>query len=197
MPQNPGDAIHERSQQIQALSPIDESDNVIDEPSMPLSTFLGLSLFIFFFVVVFLGFLPFMIGRFRDYKRFQMAILLAIVGGALPLTMGLLMNQTGLLTQASVEEVPRNVEIMNVTSSSFRVRWDTSGEQYGALRFGTEASSSALTTTELEIGGLVRSQKHEIHVSKLAAETIYYFEILSGTRWYDNLGKLLSVETLP
>lgn len=197
MEQTPQDAIFERNQQIQALTPTDESSILPDEPSMPISTFLALSLFIFFFVVVFLGFLPYMIGRFRDNKHFQMALLLAIIGGALPLTMGLLMNQTGLLTKASVEEVPHNVEIKAVTSSSFRVSWDTSGEQYGALRYGAEASTAALTNTELEIGGLARIKRHEILVDELSADTAYYFELLSGSRWYDNSGALLSVKTLP
>jgi len=86
---------------------------------MSVSTFLRLSLFIFFFVIVFLGFLPLLIERFRNFKRFQMSILLALVSAALPLTMGVLLQKNGFLTQASTLERPRNLQIVNVHNLPF------------------------------------------------------------------------------
>ena len=190
------ESISERYQQIQALSPTEETADLTGQPSMPISTFLSLSLFIFFFVVIFLGFLPLVIERFRDFRRFQMAILLAFVGAALPLTMGLLFQRSGLLTKAAIEETPRNI-IVSTSNNSFRVSWQTTGDQFGALRYGTQPYPEALTQTRLEIGGLKRSKEHEVLVKDIASDTDYYFEVLSGARWYDQNGVLLHVLTLP
>lgn len=189
--------ISQRYQQIQALTPTDESlAEIPDEAPLPITTFLSLSLFIFFFVVVFLGFLPLIIERFRDFKRFQMALLIAFVAGAIPLTMGLVLQRSGVLTRASVLEAPRNVRVASVTSDSFRVIWETDDEQYAALRIGTEPYSEAFTQTILEVGGMERSQEHTVAVTGLDPDTDYYFEILSGAHWYDNAGVFLTVHTL-
>ena len=183
--------------QVEALTLTEESKEIDGESFMSISTFLSLSLFIFFFVVIFLGFIPMLIERFRDFKRFQMALLLAFVGAALPLTMGLVFQRTGFLTSASVEEIPRNVRIVDVEASSFRVKWETNGEQYGSLRYGTEPYHSALKITVLEVDGLVRKINHEVLIEKLSPEVDYYFEILSSAKWYDNSGVLLHTKTLP
>ena len=126
-----------------------------------------------------------------------MSILLALVSAALPLTMGVLLQKNGFLTQASTLERPRNLQIVNVTPSSFTVKWQTDGKQYGFLRYGLQPELSALTSTILETGGLAKRQHHEVLVKGLTPETSYNFEILSGSRWYDNSGALLYVETLP
>lgn len=184
-------------QQIQALTPTDESrESVPPESSTSISTFLSMSFFIFFFVVVFLGFLPLIIERFRDFKRFQAALLIAFLAGSIPLSLGLVLHRSGVLTQASASEVPRNVQIANVTSTSFMVSWETDGEQYGALRLGTEPYGEALERTILESGGLARSTEHSVVVKDLTPDTDYYFVLLSGSRWYDNAGVLPSVQTL-
>lgn len=190
--------LRQRYQEIEALTPTDESLAAVpDESPLPISTFLSLSIFIFFFVVVFLGFLPLIIERFRDFKRFQMAILVAFVAGAIPLTMGLVLQRSGVFTRASVMEAPRNVQISSVSKNSFRVSWKTDDLQYGALRIGEEPYSEALTETVLEIGRLGRNLEHEVLVSGLTPDADYYFEILSGAHWYDNSGVLLKVHTLP
>ena len=183
---------------IEALTPNDESAVQVPEtPSISVSSFLSLSLFLFFFVVVFLGFVPLVLGRFRDFKRFQMALILAFLAGALPLTMGLVARQSGFLTRAFLEETPRGVEVFAVTAHSFSVRWQTGGDNYGAIRFGSQPYREDLTQTALEVNGLGLRKEHAVMVSELEGERDYYFEILSGSRWYDSHGILLSVRTLP
>lgn len=190
--------ISERNQQIQALTPTEKSlSEIPDDSPLPVTTFLSLSIFIFFFVVVFLGFLPLVIERFRDFKRFQMSLLVAFVAGTIPLTMGLVLQRSGVLTKASEIESPRNVQVFDVTSSGFKVSWETVEPQYGAVRFGTEPYSEALTNTALEAGGFSRSREHMVAVRDLAADRDYFLEILSGAHWYDNTGVLLSLRTLP
>lgn len=198
MTENIPETISQRYQEIQALSPTSDSVAAVPETaSISVSSFLSLSLFIFFFVVVFLGFLPLVIGRFRDFKRFQMALIVAFIAGALPLTVGLVLHQSGILTKASIEETPRQVRVVNIAPTSFRVQWVTDGSQYGAVRYGTKPASSALTRTVLEVGGLSRSTDHDVLVEDLSPETDYYFEILSGAHWYDNNGVFLHAQTLP
>jgi len=195
---NISETINQRYQEIQALSPTSESLAAVpEEPSISVSSFLSLSLFIFFFVVIFLGFLPLLISRFRDFKRFQMALVMAFLAGALPLSVGLVLHQSGLLTTASLEETPRQVKIVDVTQASFRVQWETSGSQYGAIRYGTEPSVSSINQTALEFGGLRRTSEHNVLVENLLPDTDYYFEIISGSHWYDNNGVLLHAKTLP
>lgn len=190
----PQESISERYQQIQALTPSDESVDFQDTPSITISTFLSMSLFIFFFVVIFFGFLPLVMQKFKDFNKFKMALLLAFVGAALPLTMGLMFDRTGLLTQATSEETPQNI-IIEVEKEAFSVKWETAANQYGALRYGKEEDISKLDQTILEVNGLQDTQNHEVAVEGLEQETDYYFEILSGARWYDNQGRLLKVTT--
>lgn len=197
MSESVGGNISEHNQQIQALTPTDKSlAQVPDESPLPVTTFLSLSIFIFFFVVVFLGFLPLVIERFRDFKRFQMSLLVAFVAGAIPLTMGMVLQRSGVLTKASVIEQPTNIEIYDITASGFKASWETNDEQYGALRYGSEPYSDSLTHTVLEIGGLGRTREHSVVVKSLTSDSDYYFEILSGAHWYDDAGVLLSVHTL-
>lgn len=190
----PQQSITERYQQIQALTPSDEPLNFSDTPSITISTFLSLSMFIFFFVLIFLGFLPLVIQKFRDFKRFQMALLLAFVGGALPLTLGLMFAKTGLLTKASVEETPKNV-IVEVATHSFTVNWETENSQYGAISYGETNDKKDLGRTALESEGLKKAKEHQVVVDNLEAGKVYYFMILSGARWYDNAGELLQAVT--
>lgn len=188
--------ISEHNQVIQALTPTDESlAQVPDDSPLPMTTFLSLSIFIFFFVVVFLGFLPLVIERFRDFKRFQMSLLVAFVAGAIPLTMGLVLQKSGVLTRASVIETPKNVQVFDITASGFKVSWETDNPQYGALRYGSEPYSEALTHTVLEAGGLARTREHSVVLKGLDSDRDYYFEILSGAHWYENNGALLSIHT--
>ncbi|OGY20784.1 MAG: hypothetical protein A3A65_01255 [Candidatus Chisholmbacteria bacterium RIFCSPLOWO2_01_FULL_49_14] len=189
--------LEEHNQQIQALSPTEESlSQVPDDSALPVTTFLSLSIFIFFFVVVFLGFLPLVIERFRDFKRFQMALLVAFVAGAIPLTMGMVLQRSGVLTKASVLETPQDVQVSGISTESFRVTWETTDTQYGALRYGNEPFSEALEQTALEVGGLQRTNEHSVVVKNLEPDTDYYFELLSGAHWFDQGGVLLSVHTL-
>ena len=198
MTESTPDIISQRYQEIQALSPTADSAQAVPEgPTISVSSFLSLSLFIFFFVVVFLGFLPLVIGRFRDFKRFQMAMIMAFLAGALPLTVGLVLHQSGILTKADIEEAPRHIKIVEVAPTSFRIRWETAGFQYGALRYGVKPASTALTRTVLEVGGLTRSTEHDLIVSDLVPETDYYFELLSGAHWYDSNWLCLTVQALP
>lgn len=192
----PQASITERYQQIQALTPAGGPEEIDSSPSVTISTFLSISLFIFFFVLIFLGFLPLVVQKFKDFKRFQLALVLAFVGAALPLSLGLLFARTGLLTKATVEEIPRQIQIES-QEKGFSVKWETALDQYGAIRYGSRPVAAELTRTVLEKNGLEQKQQHEVIVEDLEPETIYYFQILSGTRWYDNSETLLSVLTPP
>lgn len=192
----PKQSITEHYQTIQALTPTSESEEAIQEPLMPLSTFLNLSLFIFFFVVVFLGFFPLLIERFRNFRRFRTALVVAIISAALPLTAGLMFQRTEFFTKAYVDEVPQQFQIFNVTPNSFSVMWETNGNHYGSLRYGTEADVDKLEFVKLEQGGLMHKKNHEVIVDELTPNTDYYFQIISGGRWYDDAGQLLHVHTL-
>lgn len=194
MAQNAAKSIGEHYQQIQALAVSEESQSEIpQETTTTLATFLSLSIFIFLFVVIFLGVIPLVLERFRDFKRFYIALLLGVVSAALPLTMGLLFQKSGLLTQASVEEIPRNVIISDVTFDSFSVEWETDRAVYGVLRYSSD--SDDLDNTVLEVGGLLRKRQHEVLVDGLRSDNDYYFQILSGSRWYDNSGIPIQVHT--
>lgn len=183
-------------QTIQALTPTDESEaSIPDEPPISPSALLSMSLFVFFFVVVFLGFFPLILEKFRNFKRFQSALVVAFIAGSIPLTLGLALQRSTFFTQASQSEIPKNVVISDVSQNSFKVTWETESEEYGALRFGTDPYTSALDSTVLEEGGLNRKKQHMIVINQLEPNTNYYFEVLSGSRWYDNNGVLPQVHS--
>jgi len=85
---------------------------------------------------------------------------------------------------ASVEETPKNVRIVNITDSSFSVIWTTNKKNNGFVNYGESISTKNVSiekSTDL-------SYTHLVEVTNLKPITTYYFKINSGGIIFDNNG---------
>ncbi len=101
-----------------------------------------------------------------------------------------------LIGQASPSDEPKNIQITNITDTSFTVSYTTDGAVFGSLNVG---GNSSLGTTVLDDRdkSLTEHKSHMMTVRSLAPNTSYFFSITSGQDTYLNNGVLYSAKTGP
>jgi hypothetical protein len=84
-----------------------------------------------------------------------------------------------------------SVQITNVTDTRFTVVWLSATKEEGYVKYGTSASSLTAEATDTRDGALEKNKyySHQVDVTKLTADTKYYFEIYSGSQKYQSSGK--------
>lgn len=97
-----------------------------------------------------------------------------------------------LLPKAKSQNAPQNVQISNITDSSFSVSWTTQDKSNGSIIWGKSKTSLNQTTAEE-----TKSQgyTHFATIRNLEPQTIYYFKIISNTSTYDNNGTPWEIQT--
>lgn len=113
-------------------------------------------------------------------------LLVGVAGGVY-----LIKNSNDLRTRASVDEVPRNVQVSNVVHDSFTVSWSTQESTLGYLRWGEDPNY--LNNTALDENN--KKNTHYIQVVGLSASNEYYFEIYSNSKRYVQDERPLMVKT--
>lgn len=88
---------------------------------------------------------------------------------------------------------PLNVEISNITDSSFTVSWTTDKDAIGQVNWGTDTQ---LGQTARQENSVVK-KVHSVNVRGLAPNTNYYFVINSGGEEFDNNGIAWDTRTFP
>lgn len=108
------------------------------------------------------------------------------------------LTQTGVIFtgQASPSDEPTNVQISNITDTSFTVSYTTDGAVIGSLNVGQNTSLGATALDDRD-KTLVEHKAHVITVKNLNAETSYFFSITSGQNTFLKDGGLYSVKTGP
>lgn len=119
--------------------------------------------------------------------------LLAIVAG-IAMT-SFLTKQGALLTgNASPSDNPTNVQISNISDTSFTVSYTTSDSVIGSLNYG-ETSNGGTTALDDRDKTPTAHKTHFITVKNLKPQTTYYFSIISGSNTYINNGLSYSTKT--
>ncbi|OGK21061.1 hypothetical protein A2866_01885 [Candidatus Roizmanbacteria bacterium RIFCSPHIGHO2_01_FULL_39_8] len=106
------------------------------------------------------------------------------VGGLLSvliLVFGFTMVQ-GVLTRAE-DQVPRDVVISDITTSSAIINWATGTNTQGVIEYGVSPTTINQLAPEAE-----SSSSHQLDLTLLSASTTYYFQISIGGKKYDNAG---------
>src|SRR5690554_6492204 len=99
------------------------------------------------------------------------ALILLVVG--IGIAVFVANNTTQLTGQAAVEDEPKNIQISNITDTSFTVSYTTDTDVLGSVRYGTAASELSSVETE----STTPSTLHHITVSNLNPTTEYFFTI--------------------
>lgn len=91
---------------------------------------------------------------------------------------------------ASVEGIPKDVRITNISDSSFSVSWFTSTPTTGVVKYGEGNSQTQTAISELPSG-----TTQYVNVKNLKPSTLYSFKIMSGGVEYDTQGNPWQVTT--
>ena len=178
---------------ISALTPKDRTEQVpkiiSDNPaySFLFSPLLGYGVIILFFGL-FLGAIAIQLFyRILDFKKGITTLVVALMLATLPLGVRFALEQTNLPTHASPDEIPRVIQLTQLSANSLSVSWQTQVEKSGTVRFSKAPLDETLAQVAIADGG----QKTTTHLAKLEnleKGVTYELEILSGGKWYNQNG---------
>lgn len=103
------------------------------------------------------------------------------------------------LGNAAPSEVPRNVQVTNITDTSFTVTYITQAQVIGSISYGIDKNTPqlALDDRDQPTGSPSLHSVHSIGIKNLKPQTTYYFSIKSGEGNYLNNTLLYQVSTAP
>lgn len=143
-----------------------------------------------FFAIFVSVFGVFLVGRIRNWRMGVTAFLLAVTLASTPFVLSVLKNGTDGAVRASPDEIPRNVRIVPISNTSVQITWNTDADKIGAVRISSQTYNREKTRIILGNSG-DNTKSHAVTIDKLTYGQSYGCEVLSGTRWYDNVGKRL------
>jgi hypothetical protein len=195
-----GLAIKTHYLQVQALTP--ETPLTVPPSSAPTTNAItdilasgGLPLSLgIFFVLLTVGIIALLVTKVQDFNKILTISFLALVTSAIPYGTKLATETTRLQSRASIVSIPKNVEVSNVTATGFDVMWQTDTPNSGALRLRSDQDKKSAQTVYQE-PDTDPITSHKISLTNLDPQTTYYFELLSGSVWFNQNGKPLVVAT--
>lgn len=172
-------------------NPPEFEDNTMSSLFSPYTTYAPVILFFALFISAF-GIL--IIHRVRNWKATFTALVVAALAASIPLVLTTIEQGTRQQALAGPDEVPRRVRIVQRTTDSVTVFWETDAVQYGAVRVGPAPLSEPTSYVYVaDMGNKVQS--HVVTLPKLDHGIVYEAEVFSGTQWYANGEQLLRFTT--
>lgn len=129
-------------------------------------------------------------------RRIPTVFALLILLGGLVVTSVLIRQGVFTVSQASPEQEPQNVHVINVTDTSFTLAFTTNAPTVAAVNI-QNTNPPTLVYDKRDTSGNTPYLTHFITVNSLTPETNYTFSILSDGKNYLDQGKLYSVMTTP
>lgn len=131
-------------------------------------------------------------------KKIPSILGLLIIGIGVFTTTALVKGDEIYQTYAVPGDEPENIQLSNISDSSFTVTYTTNKPTIGSIRFGD--SPDSLSQTYLEDRDrasqhLSNYKTHSITVGGLESNSIYYFEIISGNVVRSNNGTPFNIKT--
>lgn len=116
---------------------------------------------------------------------------------AIGITVVLSKNSFSTVSKATVGAQPKNMQISNVTPTSFTVSYTTDAPALGSLGYGSDPTSAtvALDDRDTQSGKAVEHQVHYFTIKNLNPSTTYYYLIQSGDQHADDNGKPFQMST--
>lgn len=116
---------------------------------------------------------------------------------ALGLTIFLSGNTVLFVTKATVGADPKNIQLSNLTNTSFTISYTTDAPATGSITYGTDPTLSeiALDDRDQQASGAAEHQIHFITIKNLTPGTRYYYAILSGGQKEENNGTPFTITT--
>ena len=124
-------------------------------------------------------------------KKSIILIIISIVGIIMIAGLILSMDKVrSLFSGATSKQKPQGVRVTNVDANSATIVWQTPSVAAGQIEYGTTPGSFLLRASESN-----QKTNHNLTLSPLLPETIYYFRIRIGEEIYDENGAPYSFTT--
>lgn len=121
---------------------------------------------------------------------------LLVLVGSLATIFLLSRNAVLLGTRAATANIPKNIQVSNITDTSFTVSYTTDEKVIGAVAYGSDDKVGNLSQDEREVTN--KATEHKVHsftIKALKPSTNYFFSVLSGTETFSDGGKPYSTAT--
>ncbi|MBA3723614.1 MAG: hypothetical protein H0W89_01830 [Candidatus Levybacteria bacterium] len=107
---------------------------------------------------------------------------------ALGLTLVLSRNTVQFVSKATVGSVPKNVQISNISPTSFTISYETDASAVGTVAYGNVQTMGdiGLDVRDQQTGTPTERRVHFITINDLKPATKYYYAITSGTQVITN-----------
>lgn len=100
---------------------------------------------------------------------------------ALVLTVGLGNQAIQIGSKAAVSDIPKDVQISNITPNSFTVSYVTDGSTTGSVSYGIDSKFGSVAFDTRDATNPLNHTVHYISILKLTPATKYFFSIVSGS----------------
>lgn len=120
-------------------------------------------------------------------------VLLVAVG----ITLILSGNTYVFVSRATIGSDPQNIQISNISGTSFTISYITDTSATGTISYGTDASTPdiALDDRDQQASSAAEHQVHFVTINNLTPQTNYYYVIDSGSQKEDNNGSPFEITT--
>ncbi len=105
---------------------------------------------------------------------------LAIIIFGLAAGVYLVLQRETKATQVSAQEVPQNIVITNLESTSATISWQTPIKTLGRVSFGKNSDSEKVALDDRDSKGPVARRLHYVNLKDLSPKTEYIFKVISG-----------------
>lgn len=114
-------------------------------------------------------------------------------------TLFMVQKGVSVISQASPDTIPRNIQVTNVTDSSFTVSFTTTDKTIGAVSLLENDSLNTLILDDRDkpTGSQKAYSSHHITVPNLKPNSLYKFSLLANSETILDKGKPFSVTTSP
>jgi hypothetical protein len=116
-------------------------------------------------------------------------------------TLGVILLLSGnafvFISRATIGSDPKDIQISNISDSSFTISYTTDASAVGTISYGLDQTTAniALDNRDQQASQAASYQVHFITVSNLAPETKYYYVIDSGSQKAENNGEPFEITT--
>lgn len=129
--------------------------------------------------------------RLPAYTGF--AVMLIAIG----VTVVLSSNSFGFVSKATVGAEPKNIQVSNVSATTFTISYTTDAPALGSVGYGNDAASATvvLDDRDTQTGTPAEHQVHYFTVKNLTPNSTYYYIIRSGDQQATDNGKPFQIST--
>ncbi len=115
----------------------------------------------------------------------------------LGLTVLLSGNSVQFVSKATIGSEPKNLQVSNITATSFTVSYETDQTAVSTIAYGKDSSlgNVAQDVRDIQNGGPVEHRIHYVTIQNLEPGTRYYYTITSGATVADNSGSPFEITT--